>query len=232
LVGLNEEKNAIMRVLAHDLRAPLTSVKGLADIMLMDEDKLSEDQKKNLNFIIESAIRMNKMISNLLDTEAIEKGESKMVLENTELVTVLNFAIKSMNTIAKEKNIELKVTSKISRCIIKADYVMLMEVLENLLSNAIKFSYRNSHIDVKIESDASKVTLSVIDYGVGMTQEDVEVVFMKYQKLSSKPTENEKSIGLGLSITKQYVEQMNGSIRCESTPSVGTSFILSFPLTR
>jgi signal transduction histidine kinase len=137
-----------------------------------------------------------------------------------------------MNTIAKEKNIELKVTSKISRCIIKADYVMLMEVLENLLSNAIKFSYRNSHIDVKIESDASKVTLSVIDYGVGMTQEDVEVVFMKYQKLSSKPTENEKSIGLGLSITKQYVEQMNGSIRCESTPSVGTSFILSFPLTR
>jgi signal transduction histidine kinase len=232
LIGLNEEKNAIMRVLAHDLRAPLTSIKGLADILLMDEEKLSEEQKKSLNFIIASAIRMNKMISNLLDTEAIEKGESKMILENTELITVIGFAIRNFQIPSEEKNIKINFESPVSRCIIKADYVMLMEVLENLISNALKFSFRNSNVDVKIDADNNMVTISIIDHGVGMTEEDVAVVFKKYQKLSSKPTENEKSIGLGLSITKQYVEQMNGKISCTSQLSVGTTFKVEFQITR
>jgi signal transduction histidine kinase len=232
LIGLNEEKNAIMRVLAHDLRAPLTSIKGLSDILLMDTDKLSEDQIKSLNFITESTIRMNRMISNLLDTDALEKGESKMVLENTELITVIGFAIRNFNIPAKDKNITINFVSPVSRCIIKADYMMLMEVLENLISNALKFSYRNSNVDVKVIIHNQSVKISISDYGVGMNNEDVDVVFKKYQKLSSKPTENEKSIGLGLSITKQYVEQMNGIITCESKPSEGTSFHIEFALTR
>jgi signal transduction histidine kinase/ABC-type amino acid transport substrate-binding protein len=232
LTGLNEEKNAIMRVLAHDLRAPLTSIRGLSDILLMDTDKLSEDQIKSLNFITESTIRMNRMISNLLDTDALEKGESKMVLENTELITVIGFAIRNFDIPAKEKNITINFVSPVSRCIIKADYMMLMEVLENLLSNALKFSYRNSNVDVKVIIHNQIVKISISDYGVGMNNEDVDVVFKKYQKLSSKPTENEKSIGLGLSITKQYVEQMNGMITCESRPSEGTSFHIEFALTR
>jgi signal transduction histidine kinase len=232
LIGLNEEKNAIMRVLAHDLRAPLTSIKGLSDILLMDTDKLSEDQIKSLNFITESAIRMNRMISNLLDTDALEKGESKMVLENTELITVIGFAIRNFDIPAKDKNITINFVSPVSRCIIKADYMMLMEVLENLISNALKFSYRNSNVDVKVIIHNQSVKISISDYGVGMNNEDVDVVFKKYQKLSSKPTENEKSIGLGLSITKQYVEQMNGIITCESKLTEGTTFQVEFSLTR
>jgi K+-sensing histidine kinase KdpD len=136
LIGLNEEKNSLMRVLAHDLRAPLASIKGLTEITMMDGENLKEDQKTNLNFITETVTRMSRMINNLLDSEAIEKGESKLLLENTELVTIIGSAIRNMQSLASQKQIHLAVQSKVMRAIVKADYVMLMEVLENLISKA------------------------------------------------------------------------------------------------
>jgi signal transduction histidine kinase len=197
---------------------------------MMDGENLNEDQKTNLNFITETVTRMSRMINNLLDAEAIEKGESKLLLENTELVTIIGSAIRNMQSLAIQKQINLTVKSKVTRAIVKADYVMLMEVLENLISNAIKFSHRQSTVEINCKIENSKAIICVKDAGVGMSAEDVEVVFKKYQKLSSKPTENEKSIGLGLSITKQYVEQMNGTIWCESEQGKGTSFYIMFPL--
>jgi len=97
-----------------------------------------------------------------------------------------------------------------------------------LLSNAIKFSPPNKNIFVETENGQDKIRIVVRDEGPGLTEEDMKLVFQKYQQLSARPSSGEDSSGLGLYLTKQYVEAMNGTVWCESKPGQGASFIIEF----
>ena len=104
----------------------------------------------------------------------------------------------------------------------------MIQVYENLLSNAIKFSESDKNIYLKVVSTEDLVTISIKDEGPGMSKDDLKKIFSKFQKLSAKPTNNEESTGLGLSIVKKFIDAMSGEIRCESTLGEGASFIITF----
>lgn len=230
LLVLNEEKNSLIKILAHDLRTPLNQISGLAKLLSMDQKILDDEGKEMIELIKGSSERLSKMINTILDIDAIESGKSKTFLEKLELTSLMKFIIKNFSLQAKEKNIELKFSSNREQIFVNADYLMLLEVIENLISNALKFSNKNSSVDISVSENLSGVLISIKDYGQGLNTDELQLLFVKFQTLSSKPTNGESSTGLGLSIVKKYVSEMDGTVWCVSEKGKGSTFFVSFNL--
>lgn len=229
LMELNEEKNYLINILAHDLRSPLTSIIGHADILGTDEDLSSEDAKKFFQTIKDSAGRMNQMISKIL-TKAVEDRQNKHVALEEVCINSLVHDLKARyTTIAQEKNIWIECLSHPERVIIHTDHLLLTLIVENLVSNAVKFSEANTTVSLTVSTQDKWVTLSVKDEGPGFSDKDKLLLFNKLQPLSAKPTGGESSTGLGLSIVKKYVADLNGNIKLESEMGQGSNFIVSMP---
>jgi signal transduction histidine kinase len=229
LIALNEEKNNLIKILAHDLRTPINHIQGLAQIVLLSNEHLAEDQKMMINQITDSSVRLCKMIANLLDVDAIENNRIKILIDNVQISSLLKKVIASFEKQAQKKSIILDFKTGNENLFINGDSLFLIEIFENLISNALKFSEAGKKVEVHITEDiAGKVLIKVKDEGPGLTPEDQDLLFRRFQKLSARPTGGEGSLGLGLSIVKKYVELMNGEVWCQSTPGKGACFIVSF----
>jgi signal transduction histidine kinase len=228
LLAIDEEKNNLIKILAHDLRTPITHVQGLAHLLIIDKDPLTADQKDVTQKIIESAQRLNKMITNILDIDGLENNRVKIFTEPVQVSPLLNQVVKSFEKAGQRKEIELRLQAEVTDVTIKGDPLFLTQIFENLISNAIKFSPPQRFVNVYLEEIRNKVRISVEDFGPGLTPEDLQQAFKKFAKLSAKPTGGESSTGLGLSIVKKYVEMMGGYVWCESEPNKVTRFIAEF----
>lgn len=222
LRALNEEKNNLIQVLAHDLRSPLSNILGGAQIIESGE-KLSDDGKKLLGFILQSSEKMRAMIDKILDVDAIETGKHNLKLEPLSLNEIIATVLKDNTSRAASKKIKL--TSRLEDNMkVNADKIYLIQVMDNLISNAIKYSTVDSKVEIAAVYDNDMIQISVSDEGPGLTEEDKEKLFEKYQHLSAKPTQGETSIGLGLSIVKIFTERMGGEISYETELGKGTTF--------
>lgn len=228
LSALNEEKNHLIKILAHDLRSPISHVEGLSQLLLLKGDNLKDEQKKHLNLILNASLRLNKMISNILDVDAIENERINIFLEKIEVVETTKNILETFERSAQLKNIKLHFLPLESISYIKADMLLYTEIIENLISNAIKFSPPDKSIFVSVKEENGWVTTSIKDEGPGLSNEDKLLVFRKFQKLSAKPTAGEQSTGLGLSIVKKYTELMYGKIKYDSVFGEGTRFSVQF----
>lgn len=228
LLAIDEEKNNLIKILAHDLRTPITHVQGLAHLLIIDKDPLTADQKDVTQKIIESAQRLNKMITNILDIDGLENNRVKIFTEPVNINPLLNQVVKSFEKAGQRKEIELRLHTDAANATIKGDPLFLTQIFENLISNAIKFSPPQKFVNVYLEEIRNKVRICVEDFGPGLTPEDLQQAFKKFAKLSAKPTGGESSTGLGLSIVKKYVEMMGGYVWCESEPGKVTRFIAEF----
>jgi signal transduction histidine kinase len=227
LLELDEEKNTLVKILAHDLRAPINHMQGLSQVLLLT-DQLNDDQKEIVNNIDQSATRLNKMILNILDVDAVEHNRTKLSLENISVCTLLKSIVESFQNEAKQKIITLSLACSDSDKTIHADRLFLTQVFENLISNALKFSPSGTHVDVWVSEMENKIHVRVKDEGPGISAAELPFLFVKFKKLSARPTSGESSIGLGLSIVKKYVELMRGKVWCESELGNGATFIVEF----
>ncbi|UII30257.1 ATP-binding protein [Fulvivirga ulvae] len=226
LINLNNEKNNLIGIVAHDLKSPLNQIKGFTTIIKLTAN-LDEDTLKYLESIEMSANRLNEMIGKILDIEAIESRKLNIKLEGTNLSDILKECVSRYKITAAEKSIEINEHIE-DNIRINIDISFINQVFENLISNAIKFSPSDTEISVILTQKNDKVIFNITDQGPGISDEDQKKLFGKYQKLTARPTGNETSTGLGLSIVKQFVEAMGGSIRCQSNLGKGTSFIAEF----
>lgn len=227
LVALDEEKNNLIKILAHDLRTPINHVQGLAQIFLLNNANLKEEDRLIIERISEGAIRLNKMITNILDIDSIENNRVKIFMDAVNLGTMIQQVIKSFEKQAARKNISIRFEQKGNPEML-GDQLFLIQIFENLVSNAIKFSGKGKEITVSLEEVDQSVLISIKDQGPGLTDEDKTMLFKKFQRLSAKPTDGENSTGLGLSIVKKYVELMNGQVWCESEHGKGATFHIKF----
>lgn len=228
LVALDEEKNNLIKILAHDLRTPINHVQGLAQVFLLSNPNLPEDQRLIIQNITDAAARLNKMITNILDIDSLESGRVKIFKDDVSLVPLLQNVIRSFEKEAFRKNISINMPSN-GDFRIQGDPLFLTQVFENLVSNALKFSEKGKVVDVHVSTEPGRVRVRVTDSGPGLTTEDQHKLFKKFQRLSAKPTGGESSTGLGLSIVKKYVEMMGGTVWAESAPGKGSAFIAEFP---
>ncbi|MEP1032436.1 ATP-binding protein [Ekhidna sp.] len=222
LRGLNEEKNNLIQVLAHDLRSPLSNILNGAQIIESNE-KLSDQGNTLLGFILQSSEKMRSLIDKILDVDAIETGKHNINLEKLNVEGVIEQVLKDNRSKAKGKSITLAKNLEIG-LYVKADKVYTAQILDNLISNAIKYSKEKSTIEVSTSSVGRMTRISVTDQGPGLTEEDKIKLFKKYQRLSAKPTQGEASIGLGLSIVKLFTERMGGTVSFDTQLGVGTTF--------
>ncbi|MDW7694014.1 sensor histidine kinase [Flammeovirgaceae bacterium SG7u.111] len=228
LIALNEEKNHLIGIVAHDLRNPLSSALSMAELLRSDSENFDEDQVQSLGLISRSLERINKMVGKILDLKAIEADHLNIHLEQTDVQDVLRQAVESYREKAKAKRINLSLETL--ECCTELDRSYLMQIVENLISNAVKFSSSNSNIWVKMSSATKSLRIEVKDEGPGLSPEDKKKLFGKFQRLSAEPTGGETSTGLGLSIVKKYVEAMNGEIWCESELGKGAKFVVLFSI--
>ncbi|MEQ8573530.1 MAG: HAMP domain-containing sensor histidine kinase, partial [Fulvivirga sp.] len=227
LLTLNEEKNNLIRVLAHDLRSPINQIAGLAEILLMDKQKISKEQIEIIQQVINSSNRLREMISKILDVDAIESRELNVKLNPIHLNKIFTELHGEYDSIAANKHIKLDFSIDADLSIM-GDEVFINQILDNLISNAIKFSNANTKVVLKAVDLGDKLEIQVSDSGPGFTPEDQKKMFKKYQRLSAQPTGGEQSTGLGLSIVKMFTELMGGTITFDSKVGVGTTFKLQF----
>ena len=176
----------------------------------------------------ETGERLNHLILKILDVDAIESKKMNMVSESLNLSQIFeHVATRFMKEAARKK---ITISKQISPDVHGlGDKNYLEQILENLISNAIKFSPHNSTIYLSLEKNGKQVVFEIKDEGPGLTDQDKQKLFGKYQKLSARPTGGESSTGLGLSITKKFVEAMKGKIWCESENNKGASFFVALP---
>lgn len=229
LSHLNEEKNNLIKILAHDLRTPINQVQGLAQLLLLENASLPADQKESIRKIIDSSVRLNAMIGKILDVDAIESNRVNLQLETIDMNGLTKRIAGSFEKAAGKKEIKLDFTASPALVSVRGDMLYMTEIIENLLSNAIKFSARKKNVHIQIDSSEAHFVLRVQDEGPGLTEDDKQKIFQKFQRLSARPTGGEQSTGLGLSIVKKYTELMNGKVWYESETGKGTSFYLEFP---
>ena len=221
---LNEEKNYMMSVVAHDLKSPLNQINGLANVIKLDEENLNVTQKECLNNIEVASARLSEMVNKILDSRNASNKEQTLLIEEIDIEKMATDVLNDFSTAASDKKIRLHKNTINNGASVKADRHYLRQVLDNLVSNAIKFSPNGKNVELNIQNDGNTVLAEVVDEGPGLTNEDKEKLFTEYAILSAKPTGGETSTGLGLAIVKKYVEKMGGEIWCESTHGQGASF--------
>lgn len=226
LVDLNEEKNHLIEIVAHDLRNPLTSSLSIASSLQTASDKLNEDDKDSISFLVGALERMNHMISRILDIRMIEQKKVDLNCEKMDFGEVLQEVFSNFEETARQKNIKLHLNNNSYHGIADRNY--LIQIFENLLSNAIKFSPRDKNVWVNMEERNGEIRINFKDEGPGIREEDFKNLFKQFHRLSAQPTAGEKSTGLGLSIVKKYVDIMGGRVWCESEYGKGANFIVTF----
>jgi signal transduction histidine kinase/Tfp pilus assembly protein PilF len=226
LDDLNNEKDSLLSLVAHDMKAPFHRIKGLSELLRLSG--LNEEQSQYVEMIRNNAKHGAYLINDLLDVNStsaekdeytIEKIELKKLLENT----VSNFVVELTN-----KQIECKIEAE-PELYVRTNKNYINRIMENLVSNAIKFSKLESEITLRAGIIKNKFWISVKDFGPGFTEEDQENLFMKFKKLSAKPTGGESSNGLGLAIVKTLVDRLNGKIHLETEIGKYSEFTLYFP---
>ncbi len=229
LVSLNEEKHNLIHVLAHDLRTPINQISGLVNLHTLQHKELSNEDEVIFDTILASIDRLNKMISKILNVEAIESQVPNMKMERINISELLKKVTDVFTVVAEEKSIRIE-TNYQDGILAITDEVYLRQILNNLCSNAIKFSYPGSIVNLSVTQNQKEFCIKIADQGPGFTQQDKAKLFGKFQRLSAKPTAGESSTGLGLSIVKKYVDLLNGVITCDSEMGKGSVFRVSFPL--
>ena len=240
LKEMNDEKNEFMGIAAHDLRNPLSAIKGYAEMVVEDGEAMvqglvsdltacGQELKASGRRIGETAARMAEMVQNLLDANRIERGEMKLNLAPIDLGLALGQVIETQrpHATAKQQTIHLQTEPTPATAIL--DPGVILQILENLVSNAVKYSPPSKEMFVRLKKLPNAVRVEVQDEGPGLCAEDQKKLFGKFARLSAKPTGGEHSTGLGLSIVKKMVEAMNGKVWCESELGRGATFIVEFP---
>ncbi|MEP2023856.1 MAG: ATP-binding protein [Reichenbachiella sp.] len=227
LLALNEDKNNLVNILAHDLRSPLSNILGLLGIMTNDNKNLNDEQKDYLEKIGTTANRMSQMIAKILNPSTLDSSNKAVLKEEVDIAQLVDDVSSRYMPAATNKSIDLKVKVPNSKLTIETDHLLLFLVLENLLSNAVKFSPQDTEINLKVNKKEGQIIFKIIDQGPGFTEEDKGLIFQRFQKLSAEPTGNESSTGLGLSIVKKYVKDLGGKVWLESKVGKGSTFFVS-----
>lgn len=224
LTELNDEKNSYIHILSHDLRAPINNINSLSK--LLHDAKLKPEEVKMLDHITSESKRLSDMVTRILNVEKIESQEADE-FQAVNLTDCLLEISSNFKQAATEKQITIH-TDLRQHLMIDGLKEYVFHVFENLLSNAIKFTQPNKNIYISAKKKNASIITTLRDEGPGLTDEDQQKMFKKFQTLSAKPTAGEASSGIGLSIVHKYVSLLNATLTYESTLGSGTTFVISF----
>ena len=215
---------------SHELRTPMTAILGLTHLVL--ENDLSTSQKDYVQRIEGSAKHLLNIVNDILDISKLQASELKIEKIEFNINDILEYVLNVISIQAKNNNINISmdIDSNIPSHVV-GDSLRLGQVLINLLANAVKFT-KDGDVTLNVKKlssfgDTIKVEFSIVDTGIGMTQQQVENIFQSYTQANDSTSRKFGGTGLGLSISKQLVELMNGEIKVHSKKDAGSTFTFS-----
>ncbi|MFA8341842.1 MAG: response regulator [Rhodothermaceae bacterium] len=230
LTLLNATKDKFFSIIAHDLRNPFSSISGFIQLMETDYDELTEDEKKLfIKEISKISKNANNLLEQLLQWAVIQTNQVKYSSREISLKESLENSINVIEGSAKIKNISI-LRDIDQKHKVSCDPVLFETIIRNLLSNAVKFSSEHTHIDIDANKTDTDMKISVKDYGVGMSQEDLRKLFRIDVNTTQIGKTKEKGSGLGLILCKELLEICNGKIDVESTKGQGSVFTVTLPI--
>ncbi|MCG8322336.1 MAG: tetratricopeptide repeat protein [Cytophagales bacterium] len=227
LENLNREKDSLLSIVAHDLRAPLNRSKGLAELMKMDGE-LNSSQRKYLKMMVSVCDEGISLTEDLLCLHSIVQSETEPDNDEINVNAFFDQFLQGYHDRLKKKDLKLHYQPLKRNISIVTDPKYLTRIVDNLFSNAIKFTYPGKNIYLTVEESSRSFQVSIRDEGQGIGEDEQKLMFKKFQKLSALPTGGEHSTGLGLSIVDSLVQKLNGKIKVKSQVGVGTEIILEF----
>jgi signal transduction histidine kinase len=226
LQDLNQEKNEFMAVAVHDLKNPLQNILSTARVLKKSSSTDAEMINEFTSNIIFQTDRMFNLIKKLLDHNAIDQGNISIRNSVFRADSICRSVISNHLEKAAEKNITIRYNDDTNGASLNSDFDILAQILDNLISNALKFSPLGKSVFVRTSLETNNVIFEVNDEGPGFSDKDKEKMYTKFARLSAKPTGQEHSTGLGLSIVRKLTEIINASIHFENNPGGGAKFAL------
>lgn len=229
LATANEAKMKLFSILGHDLKSPFHSLMGTVELLADNRDAFTpEEEKEIFQELKRTTEDTYDMVTNLLDWVSVNMENITFNFEPIQLLDELFSSSKNHYRLAREKDLTFKIEGD-ENALIYADHNSIQIILHNLLSNAVKFSHKGGVIEGYVENKESQVTLTIKDYGIGMSQDQIKQLLSSELNASTPGTMNEKGTGLGINIIKEFVEKNHGKMEIESIKEVSTTIILTFP---
>lgn len=227
---LYKQQQKFFSVLSHDIRSPLSTIKGIAEL-LRDEPHTQEEVQQFAQEILQITNQIFDLTSDILELFHNVQIDFHVHLQPIEVLEFTSQSIDAFRFLAYKKNIELvfDYSHHPQEIWIQGNPPQFQQVLNNLLSNAIKFTPKGGKVIVRVRKTEKTAEISVIDTGIGIPPDIQNILFTESPEKRREGTAGEKSTGLGLIIVKNIVESMNGEIAVDSAPGKGTTFTLRFP---
>ena len=231
LAQLDKLKSAFFANISHELRTPLTLIISPLEEVLRAASALSEKTRDALSTAKQNALRLLKLISDLLDIVRLEEGRAKLRREPIDLAIFVPAMTDSMRHLATVKGLSLNVECEREPLVVQGDSSGLEKVVLNILTNAIKFTPKGGSITVRVNRDAgSKLALVEIqDTGIGIPQESLPHIFDRFHQVDGSSTRKYQGVGIGLALARDLVQQHGGKLACASKLGQGTTFRIELP---
>lgn len=231
LTELNATKDKFFSIIAHDLKNPFVAILGFSELLINGYDNYSDKDRKDLiKQIYISSKKEFGLLENLLEWSLIQMNKIEFEPKILKITELISFNIDLYQSSLQNKQIKLEY-KKVEDIFVYSDKNMIDVILRNLLSNAIKFTPKNGliTIDCKLIKEEKKVSISISDTGVGISESDIEKIFNIENSYSKPGTENEIGTGLGLILCNDFVEKNGGEINVESEIGKGSTFWFTLP---
>ena len=226
----NRAKSDFLSSMSHELRTPLNVILGFAQLTNFDKNA-TPSQREQAQSIYQAGKHLLQLVNGMLDLTGIESGSIKIKNTNVDIHKTIDESIQLLKPLADQENIKLvfKPATDYSP-IVHADRTKLNQVLFNLLSNAVKYNQAEGLVTVEVElSDQNAVTICITDTGKGLSKNQLDNLFTPFERLGAENS-NTLGTGIGLVVTKELTELMNGKISVQSTVGLGSRFTIEFPL--
>ncbi|MBU2552917.1 MAG: hybrid sensor histidine kinase/response regulator [Bacteroidetes bacterium] len=219
-----------LSVLSHELKSPLNAIEGYLNIM--QDKQVGDNINDYMAMIDRSLVRikgMRGLIMDLLDLTKLESGKKTRELKRIDLGEIAKLAIHTIEPLAIQRNVKLNYDAD-DELIITADAEEIEIILNNLLSNAVKYNKENGEVHFNIKKKDNAVVLKVEDTGIGISEEHISKLFQEFTRIKTEKTRDISGSGLGLSILKKMVDLYHGTVDVQSTPDIGTTFVITLPV--
>jgi PAS domain S-box-containing protein len=226
---LDRLKDEFVALVSHELRTPLTSIRGYLELVLEEEDALTDEQRQFLGVVERNAHRLLALVGDLLFLAQIEAGKLSLEVGAVDLSSIAAESVETARPLAEEKGITVTLATG-PLALIAGDRARLSQLLDNLISNGIKFTPAEGRVDVRVRSERGHAVIEVRDTGMGIPSDEQEHLFERFFRTTKATEQAIPGTGLGLAISKAIVQAHGGRITFASSEDSGTTFRVSIPI--
>ena len=230
LKSLNKIKDELLSNVSHELKTPITSIKGYSELIVDEKlGKINEQQKNAMEVVVRNSERLNRLIDSLIYLTLVRVGKVKYKFGQIRIDNIIDSVVCDISQLVEKKGLTIEKKIPTSLASINGDEDKIIEVLINLIDNAIKFTPIGGKITVEADAEGDNLHIRVSDTGIGIPPEHIANMFQEFYQIDASSTRNYGGAGLGLYISKTIIEGHNGKIWAEAEEGVGTTVHVILP---